>query len=186
MPGKSHWNAVKRILRYIKGTLNYKLTFSEHESPELHGFCDSDWGADVNDRKSYSGYVFKWHGGAISWSSKKQATVALSTAEAEYMALSAASQESLWLIQLRKEILGSKSPTVIFCDNKSAIDMSSNAVYSARTKHIDIRHHFIRKLVKRGMIELKHIETGKMTADNLTKGVAIEKHKFCTKEMGLN
>lgn len=173
-PGKAHWNAVKRIFRYLKGTIDHKLTFSKKESSELVGFCDSDWGSDINDRKSCSGYVFLWYGGAISWSSKKQHTVAFSTAEAEYMALSAACQETLWLIQLRKELIGSKSSTVIFCDNKSVIDLSNNPIYSARTKHIDIRHHFVRELIQKRKVELKYIETGRMTADNLTRELQLK------------
>lgn len=107
-PGKAHWNAVKRIFRYLKGTIDYKLSFSQENSDGLCEFCDSDWGSNVNDRKSFTGYVFMFHGGPISWSCKKQATVALLTAEAEYMTLSAACQETLWLTQLRKELAGGK------------------------------------------------------------------------------
>lgn len=185
-PGKAHWNAVKRIFRYLKGTINYKLNYSQDNSSELCAYCDSDWGSNVSDRKSFTGYVYMFQGGPISWSCKKQRTVALSTAEAEYMALSSACQETLWLTQLRSEITGGKRrATIIHCDNKSAIDLSNNAIYSARTKHIDIRHHFIRDLIKDEIVALKSIETGRMIADNLTKAVSIEKHDFCTKEIGI-
>lgn len=185
-PGKAHWNAVKRIFRYLKGTINYKLTYSQDITSELCAYCDADWGSNVIDRKSFSGYVFMFHGGPISWSTKKQRTVALSTAEAEYMALSSTCQETLWLTQLRDEITGNKKRViVIHCDNKSAIDLSNNAIYSARTKHIDIRHHFVRELVRDETIKLEHIETGRMIADNFTKAVTIEKHEYCTKELGI-
>lgn len=177
---------VRRILRYLKGTINYKLTYSQDDIREFHAYCDSDWGSNVNDRKSFIGYVFMFHGGPISWSCKKQRTVALSTAEAEYMALSPTYQETLWLIQLRNELTGKRDRQIIIhCDNKIVIDLSNNAIYSARTKHIDIRHHFVRDLVKDGTIKIEHIETGMMIADNFTKAVPIKKHEYCKKELGI-
>lgn len=125
-PGFVHWKAVKRILRYLKGTLNTKLVFTkDRNETNLHGHCDSDWASSFVDRKSCTGYVFQWNLGAISWCSKKQSTVALSTAEAEYVALSAASQDAIALRQLVGEILGhSNQPIEIFCDNKGARDLT--------------------------------------------------------------
>ncbi|XP_065356134.1 uncharacterized protein LOC135950525 [Calliphora vicina] len=127
-PGKAHWQAVKRIMRYLKGTMKYKLQFSKDENEFIEGFSDADWAGDVDERKSTSGYVFKFQVGCISLNSKKQQTTALSTTEAEYMALAAAGQEALWLQSLFNE-LGRPSSIVIKCDNKSAINLSHNNTY---------------------------------------------------------
>ncbi|XP_054717308.1 uncharacterized protein LOC129226705 [Uloborus diversus] len=133
-PGQAHWSCVKRIFRYLKGTINKKLHFFESSpSPELEGFSDSDWAGDKDDRRSTSGYIFSHAGGPISWCSKKQQTVALSTAEAEYMALSSATQELLWLVQLQQELLKKQCrPVPLYCDNRGSINLSSNRVLSPR------------------------------------------------------
>lgn len=105
--------------------------FSKNAKDYVFGFCDADWASDVNDRKSCTGYVFLRSGGAISWNSKRQPTVALSTTEAEYMALSSATQESMWLKQFEDEIFGSDKTMNIFCDSQSAISLANNNGYSA-------------------------------------------------------
>ena len=145
-PMEQHWVAVKRILRYLKGTQKYGLLYKRNDS-DCVGFSDADWGGDLDDRKSTSGYVFKVGGTAISWRSKKQASVALSTAEAEYIALASAAQESsLWLQQLLADLLKEPTkPMVIFEDNQSAICMAKNPQFHGRSKHIAIKHHFIRE-----------------------------------------
>ena len=124
-PTKSHWTAVKRILRYVKGTFDLGLLYSGEENVTLIGFSDADWAGDQNDRKSTSGYIFQISNAAVSWRSKKQSCVALSTAEAEYMALSSAFQEAAWMRQLLAGLIGIKvdslSPTLIFEDNQSTI-----------------------------------------------------------------
>ena len=126
-PTQQHWTAVKRIMRYLKGTSNHGLIYSKKYSKSCVGFSDADWAGDVNDRKSTSGYLFKISGAPVSWRSKKQACVALSTAEAEYMALSSAAQEATWLRQLTKDLQnGLTRPTVIHEDNQSAICMAKN------------------------------------------------------------
>lgn len=187
-PGLAHWRAVKRILRYIKGTLNCKLTFARDSKYEdLCAHTDADWASSFCDRKSCSGYIFLWQGGAISWLCKKQPTVALSTVEAEYMSLSAACQEAYWLNQLKDEIIKDQKPILqIFSDNKGAIDLAQNGAYSAKTKHIDIRHHFIRDYIRKKIVKISKIGTDKMIADFLTKAVPIDKHTFCSLETGLN
>lgn len=132
-PTKQHWIAVKRILRYLKGTQKYGLLFKTSTEKDCVGFSDADWGGDLDDRKSTSGYVFQIGGTAISWRSKKQACVALSTAEAEYIALA---QESVWLQQLLADI--KKEPPkkmVIFEDNQSAISIARNPQFHGRSKH---------------------------------------------------
>lgn len=126
-------------------------------------------------------------GAAISWCSKKQAIVALSSTEAEYVALSSAVRETLWITQLREEITGQKvdEPVVVYCDNQSSIKLASSEAYRPRTKHIDIRLHHVRDQVEAGVIQLKYIHTDKQVADSLTKSVTAEKTATCAVGMGL-
>ena len=136
---------MKRILRYLNGTSNLGLVYDNKKGKDLTGYSDADWAGDIDDRKSTSGYIFQLSGGAISWRSKKQTCVALSTAEAEYMALASAIQEAIWLRQLISNLRIAESettkPTTIMEDNQSAICMSKNQQYHGRTKHIDIKYH---------------------------------------------
>ena len=170
-PTNKHWTAVKRIFRYLKGTQNYGLCYSKDDSGCV-GFSDADWGGDLDTRRSTSGYVFRFGGAAITWRSKRQACVALSTAEAEYVALAGTVQESLWLQQLLSDLQGKPAdPMVIFEDNQSAMSMSKNPKFHGRSKHIDIKYHFTREQVSNGKIVLKYCKTSEMTADFLTKGL---------------
>ena len=171
-PTKQHWTAVKRIFRYLNGTINLGLLYSKDKEKECTGYSDADWAGDVNDRKSTSGFVFKLCGAAISWRSKKQSCVALSTAEAEYIALAIAVQESVWLQELLSSMKeASVKPATIFEDNKSAICLAKNPQYHGRAKHIDIKHHFIRQRVQDGDIKLEFCKSEDMIADMLTKGL---------------
>lgn len=185
--GMAHWKAVKRILRYLKGTLDCKLTFTKNSNNlKLTGYTDADWGSSFWDFASCTGYVFKWHGGAVSWRCVKQKTKALSTAEAEYYALTEASKEALWLVELKDEILNDNKPCIeIRSDNKGAIDLTKTISYSKNTKHISVRHYSLKDLVKNKEVLVKKISTDVMVADNLTKAVPIQKHQFCMREMGL-
>lgn len=186
-PGKAHWNACKRILRYLNGTINYKLTYCREKSGDLHGYCDADWAGDESDRRSMTGYVFIMQGGAVTWNSKKQPTVALSTTEAEYMAMSTASQEAIWLRNLGAELFGDKCKTQIniFGDNKSALQLSEKTTtFHPRTKHIDIRHHFVRDNVNNGIVKFTYTATDDMTADILTK--ALPQPKLIKCRIGMN
>lgn len=184
---EEHWTAVKRILRYLKHTSHLKLRFERNNiNDALHAYCDADWGSGVDDRKSRTGYVLKLSGAAVSWMSKRQSIVALSSTEAEYIALSSTVREIIWTIQLAKEIgESSLEPITIFCDNQSAIQLASSDGYRQRTKHVDIRHHHIRDQIKNGIIKLEHVSTEMQTADSLTKAVTGEKTAFCAREMGL-
>lgn len=185
-PKQVHWTAVKRIFRYLQGTKNMKLIYTKDGNENITGFCDADWASDVRDRKSCTGYIFLLQGGAISWRSQKQQTVALSTAEAEYMAMSSASQEALWLQQLDAELCAQQSaPMTIFSDNQSAIRLSANDCYLPRSKHIDIRYHFLRVHVNNLRIKFCYIGGDKMVADVLTKGTTADKHLYCVEKMGL-
>ena len=173
-PSKDHWIGVKRVLRYLKGTLKYGLKFTVHEEePELFGYSDADWAGDVDTRRSTSGYVFQIGSSTVSWSSRKQATVAKSSTEAEYVALSSATQEAVWLRRLMED-LGRQmdAPTTIYEDNQGAIELAKNAKYHNRTKHIDICHHFVRERVVSNEIQVIYCPTGDMIADIMTKGLA--------------
>lgn len=181
----AHWKAVKRIFRYLKYTTNYRLFYSNKEKSELHGYSDADWASDIDNRRSCTGYIFKMSSGIISWKSTRQKTVALSSTEAEYMALSSAIQEAVWLMQLSNELNYAVKPITIYCDNQSAIKLSESDGYKQRTKHIDIRYHYIRDLIKQGKINVEFLETGKMVADSLTKSVNKAKNVFCAESMGL-
>lgn len=184
--GKPHWTAVKRILRYLKGTSDTKLEFSKTKNNTVVGYCDADWANDGDDRRSVTGYIFKSGGGAISWNTKRQPTVALSSTEAEYMAVSSATQEALWLKGLEAELIpSSPKSTIIHCDNKGAISLALTNAYHPRTKHIDVRHHFVRDKIDEGLINLKYISTADMNADFLTKPLDFKKHNLCAKAIGL-
>lgn len=185
-PGRAHWTAVKRVLRYLKGTVDAKLTYSRNGNPEIIGYCDADYANDINDRRSTTGYVFVLYGAAISWNAKKQPTVALSTTEAEYMSMCAATQEAIWLRTLHNDLFPSKNETLLNCDNKSAICIASNNMYSNRTKHIDVKFHFIREKIADKSIKLNYVSTKSMIADILTKSVTTDTFKRLAIEFGLN
>jgi ribonuclease HI len=170
-------------MRYLKGTMKLKLHYSKDSSPDLIGYSDASF-AEEEGRKSTTGYVFLKNGGPISWRSAKQSTVALSSTEAEYMALSAAAQEGLHLKFLEAEIK-KKKQLVIFEDNQSAIFQSENKKFSHRSKHIEVRHHFIREQVEKEEVKLIHVPSEKMLADILTKPLGKVKHELFTKGLGL-
>ena len=171
-PGEEHWKAAKRILRYIKETIDYGITFdgNKENDVKLKGYFDADWGSNPNGRKSQSGYLFTVCGAVISWASKKQSVVALSSTKAEYIAASLASQEAVWLGSLLGDIsFVQKEPTVIKEDNQGTIALSKNPKYHLRTKHIDIKCHFIRDKVEKKELALEYCPTEQMLADLLTK-----------------
>jgi hypothetical protein len=158
----------------LKGTLDYGLLFTSdmNGSDTFYGYSDADWAGDLDTRRSTSGYVFKIGGSTISWSSKKQATVAKSTTEAEYVALSSAAQEAVWLRRLLSEVgFGCQGSTTIYEDNNGAIDLSKNPKHHDRTKHIDIAYHFTREKVLSKELSVEYCHTGDMLADTMTKGL---------------
>ena len=159
-------------MRYLKGTQNLGIVFdNKSKSPELSGFSDADWAGCQNSRKSTSGYVFKFCGGAISWSSRKQTVVATSTCEAEYIALCEACKEATWLRQVVADVLGLVSdPTITMgCDNAGTISFAQNESINRRNKHVDVKYHYVRDAIKRGTVTLIHCPTTSMPADILTK-----------------
>ena len=184
-PGVEHWEGVKRVFRYLKSTMKMCVRYERGHSSQVSGFCDSDYAGDVDTMRSTAGYIFLLAGGAISWSSKRQAIVALSSTEAEYMAATHASKEALWLKRFIGELGTNQSPVKILCDNQSALKLMKNPQYHARTKHISVQFHFIRELIEEGEIEFHFVGTNMQCADFLTKGVTREKLELFTFEVGL-
>ena len=185
-PNEAHLTAVKRVFRYLKGTVKLHLQY-EASDKSMEGYSDADWAADSEDRRSTSGNVFVMSNGAISWASQKQPTVALSTAEAEYIALCLATQESVWLRQLNKDLqIDCSSPTIIHEDNQGTIAMSKNPVLHKRTKHIDIKFHFVREKIHDKTIELKYCPTREMVADIFTKPLPRGQFESLRARLGLN
>ena len=174
-PLEKHWTQVKRIFRYLKGTIDYSLTYTKDPTDKFFrkivGYSDASYAPNPNDRKSVGAYIFNYNGGAISWSSKRQSIVALSSCEAEYIALCECAKESQWLSHLHQELNGHDDPILIFEDNQAAIKLAENSMFSNRTKHIQVRFHYIRELVADKKIILNYCPTDLMVADALTKGL---------------
>lgn len=187
-PGIAHWRAAKRVLSYLKGTLEYGITY-EKTDKGMEAFVDADWASDTDDRKSYSGNVIMIANGPISWEAKKQKSVALSTMEAEYMAMSEVVKEIIYLRRLLNHMKMSsmvKSATTVFCDNQSAIKLTKNSVYHGRSKHIDIRYHFVREACENGTVKIDYLQTDSMTADIFTKSLPKIKHQRCVESLKLD
>ena len=187
-PKKLHWRYLKRLLRYIKTTIEYSLIFTKNSKDEMQkliGFTDSDFAGSIEDRKSTSGYAFKYDNCLISWHSSRQKTVSLSSTEAEYIALTSAVKELIWLSQLLSELNRCVLQLVIFCDNKSAICLAKNPEFHVRSKHIDIRHHFIREAINNHKILIDHLSTEEMPADIFTKALPRVKHKKWLELLGM-
>ena len=172
-PQNKHMVMAKHVLRYLKGTLDNELVYRKSDKPlGLFGYSDSDWASSIEDRKSITGYCFSMtgQGGVISWKSKKQPTVALSTCEAEYMGLGSATQESLYLTQLLRGMdVNMYTCATIFEDNQGAIALGHNPVNRQRSKHIDVKYHFVRNALEEGKINVQYCPTEHMVADALTK-----------------
>ena len=154
-PGRVHWQAAKRVLRYLKGTKQWRLTLGG-KTPEVVAFTDADWGSHRDDRRSIGAYLIKIGDGAVSWKSKKQSCVALSSTEVEYMALCQASKESVWMMDsLRNLGISMREPLIVNADNQGSIALAKNPIFHDRSKHIDIQYHFTRDLVKHKKIHLR-------------------------------
>ena len=168
-PTEAHLTTVKIIFCYLKGTINLGLKYERSDDSSLIGFSDADWAGDMDNRHSTTGNLFVMSGGAISWLSRKQSVVTLST-EAEYIALSKATQEAAWLRRVRRLLSDIKiTPTIIREDNQGTIAVPRNPISHARTKHIDIKFHYVREALYGGVIELVYCPTEQMRADILTK-----------------
>eukprot|EP00253_Pinus_taeda_P019335 PITA_19335 len=183
-PSEEHWRAVKWVLRYLRGTSDHCIIFSGGEGL-VYGYVDVDYAGDLDKTRSTTGYVFTLVGGAISWMSKLQETIALSITEAEYIAASDASKEAIWLKGLRDEIGRTQEKVDVFCDIQSAIHFATNPAYHRRTKHIDVRYHFLRHVIDVGKVALQKVHTQENCANIFTKPVTVEKLRWCLTSLGL-
>lgn len=187
-PNTETWTYMKRVLRYLKGTLDQKLTYDRNISENaLYGYVDADWGSDKQDRKSTTGYVYYIYGCLCVWSSKKQGSVSLSSTEAEYVALSEACTEVIWIKRILQEMgLKISNAIEIFEDNQSCINLTKNAVLHKRTKHIDIRHNFVRDLVEEKEVIVKYIQSEHQVADLMTKALSRSRFEKLVGKLGLH
>ncbi len=187
-PNSKHIAAVKRVIRYLKGTLDYGITYGS--TNDLVGYTDADWASDVESRRSLGAYVFMLYGGPISWSSKRQQSIALSSCEAEYMAQTQAAKEAIWMARLLSELdigLGLPTkPVQIKADNQGAIALTKDPRFHSRTKHIDIQWHFVRDQVETGAVQFTWVPTNEMVADGLTKALSNDKFRAFVRQIGLN
>ena len=179
-----HWLAAKQVLRYLSGTLHKGLEYKGTDC-KLVGYMVADFAGDISSRKSTSGYVFMLGSGAISWSSKLQKTVAVSTVEAEYIAAASAVKEAIWMRVLLSD-LGHNITTVdMRSDSQGAIKLAHNPVVSQRSKHIDVVYHFLREKLNNNDISLLYCQTDYMLADMFTKIVPTKKFQWCCEQIGM-
>jgi hypothetical protein len=183
-PGMAHWNVVKCIFQYLKGTNDLWLVLGQGEELTFAGYSDAD-GNSTEGRSPIMGYVFFLAGGTISWSSKRESLVTLSTTEPEYVALTHAAKEALWLQSFYDELFGKKQIVKMMSDNQGAIALGHDDKFHVRTKHIDICFHFIRQCVENGKVTLVYCPTDDMTADILTKALPSMKQKHFAHSLGL-
>jgi hypothetical protein len=173
-PTTEHLLAVKKVLRYIAGTVDYGCCYGRKKGGDvLIGYSDSDLAGDIDTRKSTTGVFFFLNGNLVTWQSQKQRVVALSSCEAEYIAAATAVCQGIWLSRLLTEFKGEveADPFTLKIDNQSAIQLSRNPVFHDRSKHIDTKFHFIRQCVEEGRVNLEHVDTGSQLADILTKSL---------------
>lgn len=187
-PRQEDWNGLKRVVKYLKGTANLKLTLGDKQSNEMIcGYADANWAEDRFNRKSNSGYIFKVFGGPVSWACRKQNCVALSSTEAEFIALSEACQEAVWIKRLLTEMhLDIKLPINIFEDNQSCLNLIKEEKLSNRTKHIDTRYNFVKDYIEKKIVSCTYCSTERMVADILTKPLPATKHLKLRKLCGLH
>lgn len=166
-----HWNQLKRVLRYLKQTTDFKLTFVDgNVTGLLCAFVDSDWGIDIVDRKSTTGYVLKLFNCPVLWSSKKQRTIVISSTEAEYLTVSDVCHETLWMKSLFKDFCINLGTISLYEDNQGCIFIANN-LETKRSKHIAIKHNFIRELLESEIIHLCYVPTLSQQADIFTKAL---------------
>jgi hypothetical protein len=186
-PSQEHWNALLRLLKYLRGTIDWCLHFNKFPAV-LEGYCDANWVSDNDEVSSTSGYVFTLGGGAISWKSAKQTCIARSTMESEFIALELAGQEAEWLKCLLADVpLWGKqaTPISLHCDSQAAIGVAHNSVYNGKRRHIRIRHSAVKQLLKHGVISPQYVRSEKNLADPLTKGLTRRLVLETSRGMGL-
>ena len=184
-PCDIHWDAVIRVLRYIKGAPGQGLLYEDRGHTQIVGYSDADWAGSPSDRRSTSGYCVFIGGNLISWKSKKQDVVARSSAEAEYRAMALVTCELVWLKQLLQELrCGDASPMTLICDNQAALHIASNPVFHERTKHIEIDCHFIRQKIESGCIVTSFVNSNDQLADILTKALRRPRIEYICNKLG--
>ncbi|KAK2435236.1 hypothetical protein QL285_020311 [Trifolium repens] len=188
-PKTSHLIAVKRILRYVKVTIECGILFPASDRGKeikLVGYTDSNWYGDIDDRKSTAGYVFYYGGAPISWCSKKEPVVALSSCEAEYIVASLSTCQAIWLKNLIEEISEERIESVkLRIDNVSAINLAKNPIAHGRSKHIELRFHYLREQVNNGNLTLEHCRSEDQFADLFTKAVTVKVFQKLRDQMGI-
>ena len=184
-PSQDHYNKALHIIRYLIDNRSGKVVYDGKSNAGILAYCDSDWASDPDDRKSHTGMIIQMATGPVSWVSHKQKTVALSSTEAEYMAMSDSCRQLMWLRSLFNEI-GFPVQTLPLCgDNQGSIFLASNPIQEKRTKHIDIRYHYIRERIEQEEVELFYVRTEDNIADILTKNLALIKFKKFKDLLGL-
>lgn len=184
-PTTTHWRAVKRILKYLKGTINHGLRFKCDQKKQLLAYSDADYAGDLETRRSTTGYVLSFAGGTVPWNSQRQQAVALSTTDAEYMAACQITKEIVWMKRLMKELLNADVQTTLLIDNQSAISLIKNPVFHKRVKHIDIRFHYIRERYAQKDFTLEYIASKEQHADILTKPLPRQLHMYHREALGI-
>jgi hypothetical protein len=187
-PGPEHWKAVKHLFRYLRGTCDFRLTYKPEPSAPypFYAYSDADHGANLDNGRSTSAYVVKISSGTVSWSSRLQSIVALSTTEAEFVAAASAGQEVVWMRALLGELgFHISGPSLLLLDNQSAIQVGKNPEHHGRMKHLDLRFYWLRDVVVAGQIVLRYVPTANMAADLLTKGLARIKVAAAWPQLGL-
>jgi hypothetical protein len=188
-PAEEHLTGVKRVLRYLAGTRDHGLHYARHEEgrPRLIGYSDADIAGDIDTRKSTSDVIFFLDGNLITWQSTKQKVVALSSYEAEYIAVAMTACQGIWLARLLADMTGfeSRAPELMV-DNQSAITLSKNPVFHDRSKHIDVRYHYIRECVDKNRIVIRYTVMEHQLADVLTKALSRVRFQELRIKIGVN
>jgi hypothetical protein len=184
-PKRIHCDMVRQILYYLRGTSNYSICYSKNNKEEIQGYVDASW-ANCEDYTSIYGYSFLFGNSIVSWCSKKQKIVALSSTEAEYMTITHGSQEALWFLELLNELGINQETVILHEDNEASIKMSNNPQEYKRTRHIQVRYHFIRDQIQDGKIKLKHCSTTDQLADMFTKGISSVKLQDLLPRIGMS
>ena len=185
-PTSTHVESAKHVFRYLRQTTDHKIWYKGASLSGLIGYSDADWGENRDNRRSTTGFVFLMADGAVTWTSRMQKTVARSSTEAEYMALSEACSEIAWLTSLQKEIgYAQTAPTPLVSDNQGGIFLAVNPAHDRRLKHVDIRYHFIREYVESKRVNIVYISTDDMIADILTKPLGRIKFEYFREGLGV-